>query len=502
LRYHEDRSDPRHAARRAAAGRRSAGFDEHFTDATLRIDTFHAGNAAEEVVTLDQVYRQGIWAGSRTQLIEPFGFGGYLVKVTDPASATLLFSRGYDTYFGEYRTTPAAEKGLRRTYHESVLIPYPRAKVRLAIEARGRDGSLKEIFATEIDLSALTVVRKPLDAGVTVVESLKSGDPHAKVDVAILAEGYTAQEEGKFRADLARFVKMFLGQEPYASRNDRFNIYGVFKPSQDSGCDEPSWGSFKNTALNVSFDALGSERYLLTEANRTLRDLAAHVPYDAILIMVNSARYGGGGIYNLYCTFTSDNYWSTYVFLHEFGHTFAALADEYYTSSVAYGEFFPKGVEPAPPNVTALLDPANLKWKSLVTPGTAIPTPWEKADFDTMDSRLPEGARGGQWKIAAASVRAPARGRGKVAGGVGAPVARARRQSGRLPGNPRSSANSGVRGGSVLIPGTLPADVDCLMFTKGVKPFCKVCQQAVMRVIDYYGESDGLGTRTPTLGYH
>jgi hypothetical protein len=465
-------------------------FDEHFTDATLRIDTFHTGNAAEEIVALDQVYRQGTWAGSRTHLIEPFGFGGYLVKVTDPASATLLFSRGYDTYFGEYRTTPAAEKGLRRTYHESVLIPCPRAKVRLAIEARGRDGSLKEIFATEIDPSALTVVRKPLDAGVTVVESLKSGDPHAKVDVAILAEGYTAQEEGKFRADLARFVKMFLGQEPYASRNDRFNIYGVFKPSQDSGCDEPSWGSFKNTALNVSFDALGSERYLLTEANRTLRDLAAHVPYDAILIMVNSARYGGGGIYNLYCTFTSDNYWSTYVFLHEFGHTFAALADEYYTSSVAYGEFFPKGVEPAPPNVTALLDPANLKWKSLVTPGTAIPTPWEKADFDTMDLAYQKVREEVNGKIAAA----------KRAGAQRAGVEKLQEESERLSREHAARVDAylgksafvgrlgAFEGAAYSSRGLYRPMVDCLMFTKGVKPFCKVCQQAVMRVIDYYGE--------------
>ena len=322
-------------------------FDQSFIDATLRIDTTHTGSADEEIVALDQVYRQGVWAGSTTHLIDPFPTGNYVAKVFDPASDALLFSKGYDTYFGEYRTTAPAANGVRRTYHESVLIPCPKGKVRLTIEARGRGGSLKEIFATEIDPSAVTVVRRPLDAGVTIVEPLKSGDPHAKVDVAILAEGYTAQEEAKFRADLARFVKIFLAQEPYASRKERFNIYGVFKPSQDSGCDEPSWGSFKNTALGASFDALGSERYMLIEDNRRLRDLAAHVPYDAILVMVNSPRYGGGGIYNLYCTFTTDNYWSTYVFLHEFGHSFAGLADEYYTSSVAYTDFYAKGVEPA-----------------------------------------------------------------------------------------------------------------------------------------------------------
>ncbi len=468
----------------------SPAFDESFFDATLRIDTFHTGNASEEVVSLDHLYRQGIWASSRTHLLEPFGFGGYLAKVVDPTSGTLLFSKGYDTYFGEYRTTPAAEKGVRRTYHESVLIPCPKAKVRFAIEARGRDGSLKEIFSTEIDPDAVTVIRRPLEAGVKVVDALKSGDPHGKVDVAILAEGYTAKEEGKFRADLGRFVKTFLAEEPYASRKDSFNIYGVFKPSQESGCDEPSWGSFKNTAVNASFDSLGSERYLLIEDNQRLRDLAAHVPYDALLVMVNSARYGGGGIYNLYCTFTADNYWSTYVFLHEFGHTFAALADEYYTSSVAYSEFFPKAVEPSPPNVTALLDPAHLKWQTLVTPGTRIPTPWEKADYDAMDLAYQKVREELNAKIAAA----------KRAGAPRPEVEKLQEDSERLSREHASKVDEylsrsafvgqvgAFEGAGYASQGLYRPMVDCLMFSKGAKPFCKVCQQAVLRVVAYYGE--------------
>jgi hypothetical protein len=465
-------------------------FEEHFLDATLRIDTFHTGNAAEEVVSLDHVYQQGMWAGSRIHLLDPFGFGGYLAKVVDPTSGALLFSKGYDTYFAEYRTTPVADKGGRRTYHESVLIPCPKAKVRFAIEARGRDGSLKEIFTTEIDPAAVTVIRKPLEAGIKVVEALKSGDPHGTVDVAILAEGYTAEDEGKFRADLARFVKILLAQQPYASQKDSFNIYGVFKPSQESGCDEPSWGSFKNTALNASFDSLGSERYLLIEDNRRLRDLAAHVPYDALLVMANSSRYGGGGIYNLYCTFTSDNYWSTYVFLHEFGHTFAGLADEYYTSSVAYSEFFPKGVEPAAPNVTALLDRTNLKWKTLTTPGTPLPTPWEKSDYDAMDLAYQKVREELNGKIAAA----------KRAGAPRAQVDKLEGESERLSREHASKVDAylsqsafvgqagAFEGAGYASQGLYRPMVDCIMFTKGAKPFCKVCQQAVARVIGYYAE--------------
>ncbi len=124
---------------------------------------------------------------------------------------------------------------------------------------------------------------------------------------------------------------------------------------------------------------MGSERYILTEDNKAVRDLAAYVPYDAIYIMVNHSRYGGGGIYNFFCTFTSDNQFKDYLFLHEFGHSFSGLADEYYTSDVQYNDFYPLGLEPLEPNITALPDPANVKWKEFVSAGIKIPTPWNKA---------------------------------------------------------------------------------------------------------------------------
>lgn len=467
-----------------------ATFDAHFTDATLRVDTYHTGNAAEELVTLDRVLVQGIWAGSRTHLIDPFPTGRYRAQVIDPTSGAVLFSRGYDSYFGEYRTTEAAGKGVRRTYHESVLVPCPKAKVRFVVTARGRDGAPREIFAAEIDPAATTVVRRPLDAGATVIDAVHSGDPHGKVDVAILAEGYTAAEEGKFRGDLARFVKVFFAQEPYTSLKTRFNVYGVFVPSQESGCDEPSWGSFKNTALGASFDSLGSERYVLTEDNRRVRDAAAHVPYDALMIMVNSKRYGGGGIYNLYCTFTSDNYWSDYVFLHEFGHAFAGLADEYYTSSVAYTDFYPKGIEPDAANITALLDPANLKWKALVTPGSAIPTPWEKADYDVLDLAYQKVREELNAKIAAA----------KRGGAPRDAVEKMQEDADLLSRTHAAEVDAylaksafvgrvgAFEGAGYAAKGLYRPMLDCIMFSKGAKPFCAVCRNAIVQVIEHNGE--------------
>jgi hypothetical protein len=465
-------------------------FDQHFLDATLRVDTYHIGNASEEIVTLDRLHREGSWAGSRIHLLESSMSGRYLAKVVDPGSGSVLFSKSYDTYFGEYRTTEPAARGVERTFHESVLIPFPNRKVRFSIEARGRNGAFRQIFATDIDPADTAIIRKPLDANAMVIEALSSGDPHAKVDIAILAEGYTAAQEGKFRADLARFVKVFLSQEPYASHTNSFNIRGVFVPSQESGCSEPSWGSFKNTALGASFDALGSERYLLTEDNRRLRDAAAHVPYDALMIMVNSPRYGGGGIYNLYCTFTSDNYWSTYVFLHEFGHSFAGLADEYYTSSVAYSEFYPKGVEPVAPNITALLHPTHLKWKDLVSPGTPIPTPWEKADFDTMDLAYQKVREELNAKIAAA----------KRGGAPRDEVEKMQEDADRLSREHAAEVDAylaksafvgkvgAFEGAGYSSTGLYRPMLDCIMFSKGAKPFCKVCQQAIAKVIEHYCE--------------
>lgn len=465
-------------------------FDTYFHDRTMRIDYFHVGNAEEETATLDQVYEQGIWAGGRTNLIDPFELGRYRIRVFDAASGELIFAKGFDSYFGEYKTSGPALEGAKRTYHESALIPFPKKTIRFAVEMRQRDNTFAPVLGTEIDPAGITIIREGLIPGVKVFEILRSGDPHRKVDVAFVAEGYTIEEETKLRKDLDRFAEVLFTLEPYKSHRDKFNLYGVFKPSPESGCDEPSHGSFKSTPLNAAFDALGSERYLLTEDNKSLRDIASHVPYDALFIMVNHKRYGGGGIYNLYCTFTTDNQWFEYLFLHEFGHSFAGLADEYYTSQVAYNDFYPAGLEPAEPNITALLDPGNLKWKALLTPGTEIPTPWEKAAFDEMDN-VYQGTRAEiNERIA----------RMKREGAPQPEVAAVEEESERLSRQHADKVDAFLKnsrywgkigafeGAGYSARGLYRPAVDCLMFTKGAKPFCRVCEQAVLKTILYYTE--------------
>jgi hypothetical protein len=247
---------------------------------------------------------------------------------------------------------------------------------------------------------------------------------------------------------------------------------------------------YRNTALGATFDSLGSERYMLTEENRALRDVAAAVPYDTILIMVNQARYGGGGIYNFFCTFTTDNQWFDYLLLHEFGHAFAGLADEYYTSSTAYNEFYPQGVEPVEANITALLDPANLKWKALATPGIEIPTPWEKAAFDAMDLAYQKKRQEINEKIARMKREgAPAAEVRKVVDLSEQMSKEAAQKVDEFLGASRFHGQVGAfQGAGYASEGLYRPMADCLMFSKGRKPYCAVCEAAVRRVLSRYTE--------------
>ncbi len=457
----------------------------------MRIDYFHIGDADSEIITLDQVRQYGIWAGSRTNLLDTFNYGRYSIKIFDSASGKLIFSRGFDSYFGEYQTSEPAARGVKRTYHESARIPCPRHTIRFVLEKRDRTNQLNPIFQSEIDPQDIQIIRDPiLDPAVHIVKSLSGGDPHTCVDIAILGEGYTADQTAKFDSDLAHVTSLFLKYEPYRSLKQHFNITGVLKPSEESGVDEPRAGIFKQTSLSASFNALGSERYLLTEDNRRIQDIAAHVPHDAVMIMVNHERYGGGGIYNFYCTFTVDTQFHEYIFIHEFGHSFAGLADEYYTSAVAYNDFYPKGLEPNEPNITALIDPTDLKWKQWVDKGTEIPTPWEKQAFDRMDSAWQKQRAEMNDRIA----------RLKKEGAPAADIRAAEMEYARRDkehseqvdaylGKSRFVGKVGAfEGAGYSAQGLYRPMLDCIMFTKGSKPFCAVCEAAIRRVIEHYRE--------------
>ncbi len=465
-------------------------FSHHFHDETMRIDYFHTGNSKEEIISLDQVWRQGTWAGSRTHLIDDLDLGRYYTKIYDADSGELLYSKGFDSYYGEWKTTGLAAEGIRRTYHESALIPFPRRTVEFALEVRQKDMSLKEIYRVSIDPDWHMIREDALDEDVIVMKAAYHGNPHGCVDIAILGDGYTADEEGKFRDDVQRAADLMLSYEPYKSMADKFNIWGVLKPSQESGCDEPSRGVHRNTSLGSTFDSLGSERYLLTEDNRAIRDVAANAPYDVLYIMVNHERYGGGGIYNLFCTFTSNNQWSPFVFLHEFGHSFAGLADEYYSSSTAYNDFYPAGMEPHERNITALLDPENLKWKNLITPAVELPTPWRKAEYDAMDAEYNKGRAERNKRIA--DLMKGGGSEEEIEAAKAAGEAWSKSHQAKVDEWFKSSEFFGqvgaFEGAGYVSRGMYRSQLDCIMFTKGLKKFCAACSAGIREVTERYTE--------------
>lgn len=464
-------------------------FEKYFFDKTMRIDYFHIGSSKTELFVIDKIYMYDKWAGSTKNLIDHLNNGKYYYKIYDIETETLIYSKGFDTFFGEYISTKDGKEGKIKSFHESALIPYPKNKILFVIEKRNDQNQLEEFYSTEIDPNSIYIIKdKVSDSNVEIFTPVINGEPHNKVDVVILGEGYTKNQRNKFEEDLNRFVQYFFEQEPYRSLKNNFNIYGVFKPSEESGTDLPGANIFVNTVLNTSFWTFGSERYLMTEDNKTMRDLAAFVPYDAIYIQVNHSRYGGGGIYNQFCTYTTDNQFAKYLFIHEFGHSFAGLADEYYTSDVAYSDFHKPTVEPIEPNITAFLIPENLKWKKLLSEGIELPTPWEKDEFDRMSYEwLKERNRMNSSIAELKRNRAPEE---QIKAAEEEYAIKDKLQSEKVDKYLKSSKywnKVGVfEGAGYLSKGLYRPMLDCIMFSKGDKPFCEVCEEAIKNVINFY----------------
>jgi hypothetical protein len=387
------------------------------------------GDKTQQRFMLDSLRLEPGWPGSRTVLVDDTGYGTTLAEVRAAGTGQLIFSLGYCSLYGEWRTTGEAARR-KKVFSETVRLPLPTGKVKLTIKTRDPKGRWRRVFATELDPAAVSVSRERHRGGLKRLKLHHSGPPASSLDIVILGDGYEAWQMDKYRQDARRFAEALLLHPPFSKLADRINIWGVESPSRQSGVDEPRKGIFRDTALSMSFNTFGSARYLMTEDNQAVRDVAANAPYDAIYIMANTSRYGGGGIFNLYSSFVSDNEYDEYVFVHEFGHSFAGLADEYYTSEVAYNDMYPRGVEPWEPNITAQTRRQRIKWRDLIGPRTPVPTPEHDPRFSDRVG-LFEGA-------------------GYSAKGLYRPA------------------------------------VDCKMFGKGYKPFCPVCMRAVTRMVERY----------------
>lgn len=449
-------------------------YSEYFTNNTLRFDYYHSGTAEQEEISLDQFRLEREWPGARGRLLDDTNLGKYLFEVVDQETNLPIYSRGFSSIYGEWETTGEANKGIWRTFHESQRFPEPLRSSRIVLKKRGREGNFHEIYSTPLEPQSRFVDRSSAIEKHDIWRLFENGVTSEKVDLLILGDGYRSNELGEFRADVKRLVKELFSEEPFKSRRSDFNVRAIDIPSPDTDIDDPRGGEWKANPLELSFNAFDLDRYVLTYANKKIREIAAQAPYDTLVMIFNSRKYGGGGIFNLWATSAADTKPSAYVFVHEFGHSFAGLGDEYYSSQVAYESFNTPGVEPWEPNITALLDPDRLKWQDLVEEGTPLPTPWNQEEYDRAAANYSKLRQELSEKGASdievdalfdrtAEILEPLMEKEQYAKRVGA-----------------------FEGASYQAKGLYRPSVDCIMFSRNAKEFCPVCRAAIEGIIDLH----------------
>jgi hypothetical protein len=346
----------------------------------MRLDYNHVGNSTEEHFAFDQMVNDGEWAGSKKNLIDQLKLGKYFFEIKDSKTNTIIYSRGFSSIYGEWETTPEAKKEWG-SFHESVRFPWPKENAQLILYKRNFKNGFNKVWEYKINPNHHRSFKTPIKNHYKTTDIVVNGKPENQVDIVVLGEGYTKNEMDKFRKDAKKFAEVLLNNNAFSEFKDKFSIRAVETPSPDSGLNHPHQDIHTRSALSVTYGAFDSERYALGFDNKTIRNAASAVPYEYTAILMNDSIYGGGGIYNLYITAAVDNAFQEYLFVHEFGHHFADLADEYYTSSTAY-EADAKQLEPWELNVTANADPKTIKWKDILSPNTPVPTPWDKKEYD------------------------------------------------------------------------------------------------------------------------
>ena len=448
-------------------------FENSFLDKTMRLDFYHSGTSTEEHFAIDQIVSDGKWPGSKTQLIDNLKLGPYFFEVTDLRTGKFVYSRGFANIFGEWQTTPEADKTWG-TFHESLRFPWPKEEIRVTIKKRDSKNSFQTIWTTSINPDSRQVNPADLTPTHKVDVILDHGPAAQKLDLVVMGDGYTQNEMEKFRKDVKRLTDFLINTEPFKTRMKDINIRAIETPSETSGVCKPHPGVFKRTPLSVHYGSFDSERYALTYDNRTIRDIASEVPYDFMVILVNERTYGGGGIYNLYTTVSADNKFANYIMVHELGHHIAGLADEYYTSAVAY-EVPEITIEPWEANITALFDKNNLKWKSLADPETPVPTPWNKEVFDKFGYQIQKE------RDSLRSAKVPENIMENL-------FDRQLNKENELFSKEKYQNKVGAfEGGGYSQYGLYRPELDCIMYTRHIK-FCKVCSNTLEAVIDEYAK--------------
>lgn len=402
-------------------------FSDYFADKTLRIDYIFTGNAAKQEICLDGLSSLPSWAGRKQHLSElPLQGNGQIV-MRDKASGTIIYKTSFSSLFQEWLETDEA-KAVTKGFENSFLVPYPLRPAEIEITLLDPRRNIRTSMKHIVNPNDILIHQKGTDHITPHKYLLQSGTTEKCIDVAILAEGYTLEEMDTFYKDAAIACESLFSHEPFQSMKKRFNIVAVASPSEDSGVSVPRLGEWKRTAFNSHFSTFYSDRYLTTSRVKSIHDALAGIPYEHVIILANTEEYGGGGIYNSYTLTTAHHPKFRPVVVHEFGHSFGGLADEYFYDDDVMTDTYPLDIEPWERNISTRVNFAS-KWEDMLVKGTPVPTPTsEKVKY-------PIGVYEG--------------------GGY--------------------SAKGIYR----------PAD-NCRMRTNEYPAFCPVCQRAVRRIIDFY----------------
>jgi hypothetical protein len=436
---------------------------------TWRIDFFETGGPGIEAYSLDRIVVEPLaWPDSPAAAVDSSASGNYRFDIVD-RGGRVLFSRGFDPLFAEWVTTAEA-KEVRRTFSDSLRFPALTAKADAVLRKRNGGGGYDEVWKVAIE-PADQFIDRAAPARQQAIEIEHHGEPGRKVDLLLLGDGYTATEcARKFRGDARRMAAALFVQEPFKSRRTDFNVWGICPPAAQPGISRPSTGIYRRAPAGSTYDSFGSERYILTFDNRAFRDIAAWAPYEFVTLLVNGRTYGGGGLYNVFSTAAVDNDFADYLFVHEFAHHFAGLADEYYTSPVAYEP--PATItEPWAAHAAATADRARLKWSDLVAADTPLPTPWPKQEFEALSK---------DFQARRARLRADNRPEEEMS----ALFREEQQAESRLLSVAEHAAHVGAfQGANYDAQAFYRPSVDCIMFSRDRVPFCPVCRRALDAVI-------------------
>lgn len=406
-------------------------FEELFADKTLRADYLFTGNKKNQSVVLDELKSMDGWAGRRSNLDKlPLSGNGQLTMV-DKATGVVIYRTSFSSLFQEWLGENEAET-LIKGYENTFLMPFPKKEALITVELFNARHEVSASFTHTVRPDDI-LIKKIGHNNVTEHKYLlKSGSPENCIDVVIMAEGYSRGDMQTFYSDAQKACDAIFSHSPFKENKNHFNVVAVASESTDSGVSIPRENVWKSTAVSSHFDTFYSDRYLTSSNVNDIHDLLAGIPYEHIIILANTDTYGGGGIYNSFTLTTAHHSKFEPVVVHEFGHSFGGLADEYaYTD--APSPLYPYDVEPWEQNITTLVD-FESKWSDMLPKGFVSPTKITKDNYSSTEAL-------GVYEGAGYSMK-----------GIYRPVP------------------------------------DCRMRTNEAKAFCPVCQRALQRLIDFYTE--------------